>query len=159
MKTPRQYRGLIALMILGGALAGTAAADSQTLPSPSALKTFEELEATIEKVLEALLSKDTPNIEDTISLVRLFLANGKIVQAEIDRLYAKAKAERKTLDFYSDANVMEYFAVGIEAYVSEDKLADQKIAYGHTRKELLERDPDLYKLIEKLDSMDKPADR
>ncbi|HPW17060.1 MAG TPA: tetratricopeptide repeat protein [Candidatus Aminicenantes bacterium] len=76
------------------------------------------------------------------------------IQAEIDRLYAKAKAERLTLDFYSDTNVMEYFAVGVEAYVSEDKLADQKIAYGHTRRELLERDPDLYKLIERLDSMD-----
>jgi tetratricopeptide (TPR) repeat protein len=75
------------------------------------------------------------------------------IQAEVDRLYAKAKAERLTLDFYSDTNVMEYFAVGVEAYVSEDKLADQKIAYGHTRKELRERDPDLYKLIEKLDSM------
>jgi len=76
------------------------------------------------------------------------------VQAEIDRLYAKAKAERKTLDFYSDQNVMEYFAVGVEAYVSEAKLADQKIAYGHTRQELLDRDPDLYKLIERLDGMD-----
>jgi len=76
------------------------------------------------------------------------------IQKEIDRLYAKAKAERKTLDFYSDQNVMEYFAVGVEAYVSEEKLADQKIAYGHVRKELLERDPDLYKLIERLDSMD-----
>ncbi len=79
------------------------------------------------------------------------------IQSEIDRLYAKAKAERLTLDFYSDTNVMEYFAVGVEAYVSEDKLADQKIAYGHTRRELLERDPDLYKLIEKLDSKDTPA--
>jgi tetratricopeptide (TPR) repeat protein len=78
----------------------------------------------------------------------------KDVQDEINALYDKAKTERKTLDFYSDANVAEYFAVGVEAYVSEEKLADQKIAYGHTRRELLERDPDLYRLIERLDRQD-----
>jgi tetratricopeptide (TPR) repeat protein len=69
---------------------------------------------------------------------------------EIKRLYRKAKKERRTLDFYADFNEWEYFAVGVEAYVSEEKLADQKLAYGHTRKELLERDPDLYNFIEAL---------
>jgi len=58
--------------------------------------------------------------------------------------------ERKTLDFYADSNEWEYFAVGVEAYVSDEKLADQKLAYGHTRRELLERDPDLYDFIESL---------
>lgn len=72
------------------------------------------------------------------------------LKAEIMGLYQKGKQERRTLDFYSDANEMEYFAVGVEAYVSEAKLPDQKITYGHTRKELLERDPALYALIEKL---------
>ncbi len=71
-------------------------------------------------------------------------------QKEIRRLYRKAKKERRTLDFYADFNEWEYFAVGVEAYVSEEKLADQKLAYGHTRKELLERDPDLYDFIESL---------
>jgi peptidylprolyl isomerase len=69
---------------------------------------------------------------------------------EIKRLFIKAKKERRTLDFYADFNEWEYFAVGVEAYVSEEKLADQKLAYGHTRKELLERDPDLYNFIEGL---------
>jgi hypothetical protein len=69
---------------------------------------------------------------------------------EIKRLFRKAKKERLTLDFYADFNEWEYFAVGVEAYVSEEKLADQKLAYGHTRKELLERDPDLYNFIEGL---------
>ena len=76
------------------------------------------------------------------------------IQKEITLLYEKAKKERLTLDFYADFNEMEYFAVGVEAYVSEKKLPDQKIAYGHTRKELLEKDPDLYRLIESLSKKD-----
>ena len=73
---------------------------------------------------------------------------------EIKWLFLKAKKERKTLDFYADFNEWEYFAVGIEAYVSPDKLADQKIGYGHTRQELLETDPDLYYFIEGLSDLD-----
>ncbi len=73
---------------------------------------------------------------------------------EIKWLFLKAKKERKTLDFYADFNEWEYFAVGVEAYVSEEKLADQKIGYGHTRGELLETDPDLYYFIERLGSLE-----
>jgi tetratricopeptide (TPR) repeat protein len=73
---------------------------------------------------------------------------------EIKWLFLKAKKERKTLDFYADFNEWEYFAVGVEAYVSEEKLADQKIGYGHTRGELLEKDPDLYYFIESLGNLE-----
>ena len=73
---------------------------------------------------------------------------------EIKRLFLKAKKERKTLDFYADFNEWEYFAVGVEACVSEEKLADQKLGYGHTRRELLEKDLDLYNFIESLDSLE-----
>ncbi len=73
---------------------------------------------------------------------------------EIKWLFLKAKKERKTLDFYADFNEWEYFAVGVEAYVSEEKLADQKIGYGHTRQELLEKDPDLYYFIESLGNLE-----
>ncbi len=73
---------------------------------------------------------------------------------EVKALFAKAKAERKTLDFYADFNEYEYLATGVEAYVSEEKLADQKVAYGHTRKELMDKDPDLYRLIERFDRKD-----
>jgi tetratricopeptide (TPR) repeat protein len=73
---------------------------------------------------------------------------------EIKWLYLKAKKERKTLDFYADFNEWEYFAVGVEAYVSPDKLADQKIGYGHTRKELLETDPELFYFIESLGGLE-----
>jgi len=73
---------------------------------------------------------------------------------EIKWLFLKAKKERKTLDFYADFNEWEYFAVGVEAYVSEEKLADQKIGYGHTRSELMEKDPDLYYFIESLGNLE-----
>jgi tetratricopeptide (TPR) repeat protein len=78
----------------------------------------------------------------------------KELRDEVKRLFEKAKKERLTLDFYADFNEFEYFATGVEAYVSEEKLADQKIAYGHTRGELLARDPDLFRLIERLDKQD-----
>jgi len=73
---------------------------------------------------------------------------------EIKWLFLKAKKERRTLDFYADFNEWEYFAVGVEAYVSEEKLADQKIGYGHTQRELLEKDPDLYYFIENLGNLE-----
>jgi tetratricopeptide (TPR) repeat protein len=73
---------------------------------------------------------------------------------EIKWLFLKAKKERRTLDFYADFNEWEYFAVGIEAYVSDEKLADQKIGYGHTQRELLEKDPDLYYFIESLGNLE-----
>jgi tetratricopeptide (TPR) repeat protein len=78
----------------------------------------------------------------------------KELRDEVKRLFEKAKKERLTLDFYADFNEFEYLATGVEAYVSEEKLADQKIAYGHTRAELASRDPDLYSLIVRLDRKD-----
>ncbi len=78
----------------------------------------------------------------------------KALLDEVKALYVKAKAERKTLDFYADFNEYEYLATGVEAYVSEAKLADQKVAYGHTRQELLDKDPELYRLIERFDKID-----
>jgi tetratricopeptide (TPR) repeat protein len=69
---------------------------------------------------------------------------------EIFRLYFEATKNRRTLDYYADSNEQEYFAQGVEAYVSEEKLPDQKITNGHTRKELQLRDPALYNFIQKL---------
>lgn len=69
---------------------------------------------------------------------------------EILRLYLEAKKNRRTLDYYADSNEHEYFAQGVEAYVSEEKLPDQKNTNGHTRKELQQRDPALYIFIQKL---------
>lgn len=71
------------------------------------------------------------------------------------RLYLKAKEERKTLDWYADMNDWEYFAVGYEAFVSEEKLPGQADVYAHTREELLKKDPDLYHFI---DGLNRAAD-
>ena len=72
------------------------------------------------------------------------------LQDEIFRLYLEATKNHRTLDYYADSNEQEYFAQGVEAYVSEEKLPDQKITSGHTRKELQRRDPALYNFIQKL---------
>jgi tetratricopeptide (TPR) repeat protein len=77
---------------------------------------------------------------------------------EVKRLFQKAKEQRLTLDFYADFNEFEYFATGVEAYVSEEKLADQKVAYGHTRRELQAKDPGLYRFIERFDRQDSLGD-
>lgn len=69
---------------------------------------------------------------------------------EIKRLFLKAKKGRRTLDYYADFNEWEYLAQGVEAYASEEKLADQKNTMGHTRQELLAKDPELYHFIENL---------
>jgi tetratricopeptide (TPR) repeat protein len=74
---------------------------------------------------------------------------------EIFRLYFEATKNRRTLDYYADSNEQEYFAQGVEAYVSEEKLPDQKITNGHTRKELQQRDPALYNFIQKLAQVEK----
>ena len=82
----------------------------------------------------------------------------KNLKDDITRLYTLAKNASRTLDFYSNANEMEYFAVGVEAYVSEYKLADQKITYGHTREELRNVDPDLYEFVKRLNQLAMPKE-
>jgi len=62
-------------------------------------------------------------------------------------------------DCYADLNEFEYFATGVEAYVSEEKLADQKVAYGYASRELQDKDPDLYRFIERLDKQDSLPDK
>lgn len=71
---------------------------------------------------------------------------------EIKQLFLRAKKERKTLDYYADWNEWEYFAQGVEAYFSKKNLVGYRPpeTINHSRKELLEKDPDLFYLIEKL---------
>lgn len=69
---------------------------------------------------------------------------------ELKRLFLKARREDRTLDWYANTNEHEYFAQGYEAFIAEDKLPDQKDAAGHTREELREKDPDLFRFIEGL---------
>jgi len=69
---------------------------------------------------------------------------------ELMRLYTKARIEKRTLDWYADMNMQEYFAQGIEAYLSEKKLPRQSNPTNNTNQELYKKDLDLYKFIESL---------
>lgn len=70
----------------------------------------------------------------------------------LDRLYKKALRENIVLDFYAAANRHEYFAQGVDAFISaykphKDILNNNPLA--HTKYELLAKDPDLYKFVKK----------
>lgn len=72
------------------------------------------------------------------------------LREEISRLYAVAKEERRTLDYYADFNEMEYFAQAAEAFISEVKFIDQRVTSGHTRALLAEKDPALFEFLSRL---------
>ncbi|MYA13068.1 MAG: tetratricopeptide repeat protein [Gemmatimonadetes bacterium] len=72
------------------------------------------------------------------------------LREEISRLYAVAKRERRTLDYYADFNEMEYFAQAAEAFISEVKFIDQRVTSGHTRALLAEKDPALFEFLSRL---------
>ena len=70
----------------------------------------------------------------------------------LNRLYQKALKMGIVLDYYAAANMHEYFAQGVEAFISIYKphreiLNNNPLA--HTRYELLVKDPDLYKFVRK----------
>ncbi len=70
---------------------------------------------------------------------------------KIEYLYDKAIRENRTLDYYAAVNSNEYFAQGLEAYVSIYKphncLMDDD-AWSNTIYKLMQKDPELYELIE-----------
>jgi len=68
------------------------------------------------------------------------------------RLYHRAIENGLVLDDYAAANVMEYFAQGVEAFFSIEKNEEsQKQKYHcHTRRELRQRDKALFKYLERL---------
>jgi hypothetical protein len=80
--------------------------------------------------------------------VHLYLFSSKERQ-EIRSLYENAKKTNRCLDYYAAANEAEYFAQGVEAWVSLWKAAGQPVTHGHTRFELKRRDPLLFHWIEK----------
>jgi alpha-glucosidase len=68
------------------------------------------------------------------------------------RLYYRAIENGLVLDDYAAANVMEYFAQGVEAFFSIEKNEEsQKQKYHcHIRRELRQRDKALFKYLERL---------
>lgn len=69
---------------------------------------------------------------------------------EILRLYRRALREKKYLDYYAASTVYEYFAQGYEAFISRFKRTGLAVTSYHTRKELREKDPDLYRFLKKI---------
>jgi len=72
---------------------------------------------------------------------------------KLKQLFTSAKKKGFTLDWYADQNVREYFAQGIEAYLSERKLPGQNDTHQHTVHELKEKDPLLFEFIHALTTL------
>jgi hypothetical protein len=71
-------------------------------------------------------------------------------RAVIHRLYLAARAEHRCLDFYAASNEFEYFAQGYEAFLSVVKSPFAHYLRRHTRGELRDRDPALFRMIGRL---------
>ena len=72
------------------------------------------------------------------------------LQEKIQRLYRQALRKKRYLDYYAALSVFEYFAQGVEAYFSLFKRPGTGPTACHTRWELKEKDPKLYRLLEKI---------
>jgi hypothetical protein len=70
--------------------------------------------------------------------------------AKLNQLYSTAKDKNLYLDDYAAQNKAEYFAQGVEAYLSESKGADTWKYSRHTKEELETKDPDLAAFIKSL---------
>ena len=71
-------------------------------------------------------------------------------RVEIRRLYNDALAEGRCLDYYAASNEAEYFGQGVEAFASLGKRPGGETTHGHTRFELLRKDPALHDLVAKI---------
>jgi tetratricopeptide (TPR) repeat protein len=81
------------------------------------------------------------------------------VRVRISKLYKQAQENGRFLDYYAASNDAEYFAQGVEAFVSYGKRPTREATHGHTRFELMRRDPELHALIDELvdfDPLDDP---
>ncbi|MHC5081451.1 MAG: hypothetical protein ACYTHN_20810 [Planctomycetota bacterium] len=75
-------------------------------------------------------------------------------KSEVSRLYKRAKKEKRCLDYYAAENEREYFAQGYEAFVSTFKRPMSSETGKHTREDLQKKDPDLFRLIQRLADRD-----
>lgn len=71
-------------------------------------------------------------------------------KSTILELYMKAKKNNKFMDYYSESNEYEYFAQGVEAYISNQGKNTLKDTSKNTRQLLFDTDKDLYFFIENL---------
>lgn len=75
-------------------------------------------------------------------------------QRRIAELYRRATRHGRALDYYAESNESEYFAQGVEAYFSLAKSPGQPITHGHTRFELMRKDPDLHAFLRTIVEVD-----
>jgi hypothetical protein len=66
----------------------------------------------------------------------------------IERLYLERKAIGSFMDDYAAQSSAEYFAQGLEAYLSETKPGEDYIYHKHTKQQLKDQDPSLFAFIE-----------
>jgi hypothetical protein len=69
---------------------------------------------------------------------------------KLERLYELAKSKSIFHDKYGGLNSSEYFAAGMEAYLSNTKEKETHHGYLYSRAELRRRDPNLFRFIEKI---------
>lgn len=68
----------------------------------------------------------------------------------IRRLYDNAMREDRALDYYAETDEYEYFAQGYEAFIADVKRPATGATARHTKRDLQQRDPELYRFIEGL---------
>jgi tetratricopeptide (TPR) repeat protein len=68
----------------------------------------------------------------------------------IRKLYENAMREDRALDYYAETDEYEYFAQGYEAFIAELKRPATGATARHTKRDLMMRDPQLYRFIEGL---------
>jgi tetratricopeptide (TPR) repeat protein len=68
----------------------------------------------------------------------------------IRKLYDNAMREDRALDYYAETDEYEYFAQGYEAFIADVKRPATGATARHTKRELMMRDPALYRFIEGL---------
>ena len=68
-------------------------------------------------------------------------------RVKIRKLYTDGVSGGRCLDYYAASNEAEYFGQGVEAFASFGKRPGGETTHGHTRFELLRRDPALHEFI------------
>lgn len=79
-----------------------------------------------------------------------FYTFSPLERARVRSLYRQAMARRCCLDYYAASNEAEYFAQGVEAFLSLAKRPGGETTHGHTRFELKRVDPALYDFVDGL---------
>jgi len=103
----------------------------------------------IEDLLEAYYKGFNTLVHEFAHQIHQFALSEKD-KNKILELYNKSKKENRFMDYYSESNEYEYFAQGIEAYISDQGKSTLKDTSKNTREILFKTDKELYFFIEEL---------